>query len=89
MERGYAIPHYQKLVQMAEADSENATNKKWLIEAYGYLAAYQTNTHKNYAEAIGLFEKLLALDPQNEDAKKYISILQKNLNPSDTTKAGK
>lgn len=89
MEEGYAIPHYQKLVQMAEGDTTNATHKKWLIEAYGYLAAYQTNTHKAYAEAIALFEKLLALDPQNEDAKKYISILQKNLNAPDTTKAGK
>ena len=89
MEEGYAIPHYQKLIEMAEGDLTNETNKKWLIEAYGYLAAYQTNTHKNYAEAITLFEKLLTLDPQNEDAQKYISILKKNLSDTSTTKAGK
>lgn len=89
MEEGYAVPHYQKLIEMAEKDTANETNKKWLIEAYGYLAAYQTNTHKNYAEAITLFEKLLTLDPQNEDAQKYISILKKNLSDTSTTKAGK
>ena len=87
MEEGYAIPHYQKLLEVAEKDLTNETNKKWAIEAYGYLAAYETNTNKAYAQAIAYFEKLLALDPANEDAKKYISILQKNLGSGDTTKA--
>ena len=47
--------------------------------AYTYLAAYETNTEKDYAEAIGYFGKILEMDPGNEDAIKYIAILEKNL----------
>jgi tetratricopeptide (TPR) repeat protein len=87
MENGYAIPHYQKLLEVAGKDLANETNKKWAIEAYGYLAAYETNTNSNYAQAIEYFKKLLELDPANADAQKYITILQKNLSSADTTKA--
>ncbi|MGV3656950.1 MAG: tetratricopeptide repeat protein [Chitinophagaceae bacterium] len=87
MEEGYAIPHYQKLLEVAEKDLANETNKKWAIEAYGYLAAYETNTNKAYAQAIEYFKKLLELDPENADAAKYITILQKNLGSGDTSKA--
>ena len=95
MEKGYAVPHYQNLIAVAQKDTVvSETNKKWMIEAYGYLAAYETNTNKNYAVAIQYFEKLLELDPQNTDAQKYIGILRKNLSSPDaenteTTKAGK
>jgi tetratricopeptide (TPR) repeat protein len=58
----------------------DANYKKWLIESYAYLAAYQTNVQKNYAEAVSYFEKVLQVDPENGDAKKYIAILEKNLN---------
>jgi len=87
MENGYAVPHYQKLLEVAEKDLANETNKKWAIEAYGYLAAYETNTNSNYAQGIAYFKKLLELDPQNADAQKYITILEKNLGSGDTSKA--
>jgi tetratricopeptide (TPR) repeat protein len=89
MTAGLAVPHYTRLVEMLEKDTTaNATNKKWLIEAYGYLAAYKTNTQKDYAAALGYFEKVLALDPDNADVKKYIAILKKNLGGSkETSKA--
>lgn len=79
LEKGTAIPHYLKLVEVAEKDLENANNKKWLIEAYGYLATFEANTEKDYAEAIDYFKKLKALDPENTDADKYIAILEKSL----------
>jgi tetratricopeptide (TPR) repeat protein len=79
MEQGLAIPHYQKLIEVVGTDSVNAVYKKWLVEAYGYLAAYETNTEKDYAEAIDYFEKLLEIDPANDDAKKYVAILEKSL----------
>src|SRR5258708_1577534 len=72
------IPHYLKLIGIAGKDSAEKTNRKHLIEAYGYIAAYKANTEKDFAGSIGYFEKMLALDPGNTDARKYIRILQKN-----------
>lgn len=79
MEKGLAIPTYQKLIEVLQNDSANVNYKKWMIEAYGYLAAYEANTEKDYSESISYFEKVLEIDPENEDAKKYISILEKDL----------
>lgn len=86
MEKGLAIPHYQKLVEIISKDSTNATNKKWLVEAYAYMAAYETNTKKDYPQAISYFEKLLAIDPNNADAKKYVAILQKRVEDNNSSK---
>jgi len=82
---GLAIPYYQKLVSMIENDTLNATSKKWMLEAYSYLAAYETNTEKDYKEAIGYFDRILEIDPQNDNAKKYISILEQNLKHEGST----
>lgn len=79
MESGAAISHYEKLITVLEKDTANATNKKWLIEAYGYLAAFETNKEKNYPDAIEYLEKVLQLDPENKSAQKYIAILEKNI----------
>lgn len=78
MTQGIAIPYYKKLVEVLEKDSANANYKKWMVEAYAYLAAYEANTEKDYAEAVGYFEKVLEVDPENADAKKYIAILEKD-----------
>lgn len=83
MKDGLAIPVYQKLIEVIGDNTADATNKKWLIEAYGYLAAYETNTQKDYAEAVDYFEKLLEVDPENADAKKYITVLEKRIENSD------
>jgi tetratricopeptide (TPR) repeat protein len=79
MTEGIAIPHYLKLVDIAEKDTANKTNRKHLFEAYGYIAAYKANARKDYAGAIEYFEKLLTLDPGNKDAQHYIDVLKKNL----------
>lgn len=78
MKDGLAVPAYEKLVELLLNNPSDPNYKKWLVEAYGYLAAYQVNTKKNYAEAVDYFEKVLQVDPENADAKKYISVLQKN-----------
>ena len=85
MEEGLAVPHYTKVVELAQQDTSNATNRKHLIEAYGYLAAYEANHEKNYEVAIDYFEKLLMLDPQNDSARKYIEILKKDLTKKEAT----
>lgn len=79
MQMGMAIPHYLKLVEIAGKDTTNKTNRKHLIESYGYIAAYKANTQKDYAGAIDYFERLLALDPGNSDAERYVGILKKSL----------
>jgi tetratricopeptide (TPR) repeat protein len=74
-----AIPQYMKLIELDGKDSTKATNRKHLVEAFGYIAAYKANTQKDYAGAIDYFERLLALDPGNADAARYVGILKKNL----------
>lgn len=86
IEKGIAIPHYLKLVEVAEKNVEEANNKKWLIEAYGYLATYEANTEKDYTAAIDYFKKLKVLDPENTDADKYIAILEKSVLNNSTGK---
>ncbi|HVU55184.1 MAG TPA: tetratricopeptide repeat protein [Puia sp.] len=78
MTTGIAIPHYLKLIDIAVKDTTSKTNRKHLVESYGYIAAYKANAEKDYAGAIDYFEKLLSLDPGNTDARRYITILKKN-----------
>jgi len=78
MANGTAIPYYKKLVEVLQGDTTNANYKKWMVEAYGYLAAYEANTEKDYAQAVDYFNKVLEVDPENSDAKRYISILEKD-----------
>jgi tetratricopeptide (TPR) repeat protein len=81
MESGLAVPHYQKLIEMLQPDTTATNYKKWMIEAYGYLAAYEANNQKDFTEAVDYFEKVLEIDPSNEDAKRYIAILEKSVKP--------
>ena len=83
MEQGLAIPHYLKVVEIGELDT-TGSSKRQLIESYGYLAGYETNQNKNYGKAIEYFEKLLQLDPNNEQAKKYVQILKETMAKKDT-----
>ena len=83
MEQGLAIPHYLKVIEIGELDT-TGSSKRQLIESYGYLAGYETNQNKNYGKAIEYFEKLLQLDPSNEQAKKYVQILKETMAKKDT-----
>lgn len=84
MKQGLAVPAYEKLVAVLEKDTTDANYKRWMVEACGYLAAYKTNTEKNYGDAVDYFEKVLAVDPTNVDAKKYINLLEKNKTDKDS-----
>ena len=79
MAQGLAVPAYQKLIEILKANPNDANYKNWMVEAYAYLAAYETNTQKDYTEAVSYFQKVLEVDPENVNAKKYIDILQKNI----------
>lgn len=75
MQIGLAIPYYQKVIEIAAADPEK--NKSLLIQAYGYVGAYEANVEKDFDEALGHFSKILEIDPQNADAIRYSDILKK------------
>jgi hypothetical protein len=75
MENGLALPYYSKVIEIADDDA--ATNKSLLIQAYGYLGAYQANVKKDFPVALENFEKILQLDPGNADAARYTGILKK------------
>ncbi len=80
---GLAVPHYENLIKVAEKDTTDANNKKWLIQAYGYIAAYKVNEQKAYEDALGYYDKILVLDPGNDDAEKYKDILGKLIDKQD------
>jgi len=75
MENGLAIPYFEKVIEMGSIDS--LKNKSLLIQAYGYIGAYEANVKKEYDDALVNFEKILELDPGNSDAMKYRDILKK------------
>ena len=78
MEDGLAVPFYQKVIEMAVSDT--AENKSLLIQAYGYLGAYHANVKKDFHLALSNFDKILELDPWNDDAVRYREILHKWVN---------
>lgn len=81
METGIAIPHYENLIKVGLKDSTNANTRKWLIQAYGYIAAFKVNKEKQYDDALACYDKILQLDPGNNDAEKYKEILEKLIEP--------
>jgi hypothetical protein len=77
MEQGLAVPDCEKFITIAEADK--VKNKSTLITAYGYLAGYSANIKKDLAAAAGFLEKIIEIDPNNQDAIKNRDIIQKAL----------
>lgn len=77
MEQGLAVPDCEKFISIAEVDK--AKNKSTLITAYGYLAGYNANIKKDLAIAKSFLEKIIELDPNNQDAIKNRDIIDKAL----------
>ena len=75
MEQGLAIPYYENVIEMASANTSE--NKALLIQAHGYLGAYYANVKKDYEAALINFDKIVELDPANDDALRYREILEK------------
>jgi tetratricopeptide (TPR) repeat protein len=77
MEQGLAIADCEKFISIAEADKSK--NKSTLITAYGYLAGYTANIKKDLAGASAFLDKIIEIDPNNQDAIKNRDIIQKAL----------
>jgi len=88
--QGLANPYYEKVIALAEADTAKEKVKADLIAAYNYMVAYSYNIKNDREAAIGYLDKILAVDPANEPAKKNRDAInaatQKQKTKTETTK---
>jgi Flp pilus assembly protein TadD len=75
LELGLPYDDAIKFTEIAEKDK--VRNKNTLNVAYGYLAGYTANIKKDYPAAITYLDKMLELDPTNQDVIKNKEIIQK------------
>lgn len=67
----------KKFIEVAEVDKEK--NRQGLTLAYKYLAGYTNNELKDAETALGYLNKVLELNPADEEVKKHIEILEQVL----------
>jgi tetratricopeptide (TPR) repeat protein len=65
---GSAKPYYEKVIQLGEASTDTAKVKSQLIIAYNYMIAHYYNIKKDKATALTYVDKILAIDPTNQQA---------------------
>lgn len=76
--QGLAIPFYQKVVEIGEAEQDKEKVKNQLLGAYKYFIEYQYNIQKDQAAALQFVDKALALDPNDEQLKSNREFISKN-----------
>ncbi|HEX5652396.1 MAG TPA: hypothetical protein VFX58_04950 [Chitinophagaceae bacterium] len=79
-ERKLAYLNYEKVVEIGEQNIK--ANKNILAKAYAWLGRYEQQKRKNYAKALDWFDKLLDIDPTNEEARQSCEQLKKQMNNS-------
>ena len=73
-----AKPHYEKVVEMAKANPQDAGNKRLLGEAYQYLGQYYYEQEpRDIERTIQYYEMWYALDNSNTQVKEAIDALKK------------
>ncbi len=70
-EKWLAKPYYEAVIAKVKPE-EVEKNKKDLVEAYTYIGVYYLN-QKDYTNAKVNFKKVLELDPNNANAKKFMA----------------
>lgn len=67
---------YEKYIEFSEENPENDPSiQRNLIESYNYLAFYWVQ-QEDYDKALEYYNKILALDPENETALEYSKIIK-------------
>jgi tetratricopeptide (TPR) repeat protein len=84
MQQGLAVPHYEKLGEMA-LSIDAAKFKGQAVSSYFYLVQYYNDIKKDPAKALEYVDKVLAIDPANETAVKIKDILSKAVNKKAST----
>jgi len=69
---GLAKPYYEKIIEIASATPDK--NKNELIAAYQYMGSYHLIKQENQI-AKGYWEKVLALNPDDENAKEAMKLI--------------
>ncbi len=67
-EAGLAIPDYEKVIQIADTSADKEKVMANQISAYRYMLAYNYNIKKDKDAAQALNDKILALNPNDEQA---------------------
>lgn len=77
-EKGLAVPYYQKVIEIGEADTSKPATKARLITAYKYFIGYEYNVKKDQAAALSYVDKALALEPSDAQLLSFKEIISKN-----------
>lgn len=94
---GLAVPYYQKVIEIGEADPTKPNTNTRLLVAYKYFMGYSFNVLKDQAASLAYADKALAIDPTDANviqSREFISKNKpsgpppapKNTNDSGTTK---
>ncbi|MBL7841478.1 MAG: tetratricopeptide repeat protein [Cyclobacteriaceae bacterium] len=73
-EAGLAKPLYEKVLELANAAPEK--NKTFIIESYKYLGSYYAISEGNLAKGKEYFQKVLALNPADQQAKEVLEAIR-------------
>ncbi|MEP7279558.1 MAG: tetratricopeptide repeat protein [Bacteroidota bacterium] len=71
---GLAVEAYDKLAQMGRK-LDSVKYKSQIVQAYFYLAGYYNDIKKDKAAAISYLQKVTEVDSTNDQARKFIDIL--------------
>ncbi len=74
IDKGISAPYYEKLAELAEKDEDPSKFNGYLKLAYGYLAFYYQTTMNNPEKSKEIWQKLLAIDPDNANAKEALGL---------------
>lgn len=72
--QGLAKPHYEKVIEKASIDKTKY--QKDLLESYNYLGFYYL-VNKQYCESLDYWDRIIAIDPTNENAVSAMKDLKK------------
>lgn len=73
-ELGLAKPLYEKILELSAAAPDK--NKAFIIESYKYMGSYSAIKESNMTKAKEYFEKVLALDPTDQQAKDVLKAIK-------------
>jgi len=76
--QGFAVPFYQKVIDIGEKEIDTSKVKDKLLVAYKYLTEYYYNIKKEQAPAIQNIEKAINLTPADEELKKVRDMIKNN-----------
>ena len=65
---GLAMPDYEKVIELAQKSADTVRGKQQRIIGYNYMINYYYNVRKDKDQALLFNEKILAIDPTNQQA---------------------